>query len=89
MKIAEMNNLIAGSHYQLNAALATIRDNVRGIASESVIETAETVEEHIRAAGRLRVDIRNVGALLAAMHDAAKAHETLAIAKEFGNGGEA
>ena len=78
-----IQNIIDCSNSRLTSALATVDAEGARIAHEEVIENAETVEEHTRAADRLRNDIRNVGSLLSALHAAAKAHELLAVAKGF------
>ena len=80
-------NLIAAGTVNLKHAVSKIESELAGIGSAS--SNCSTAEEHSFAAKRLEVDIKNIGNLIAALHDAAKAHEIIAVALEMKNGGEA
>ena len=79
-------DIIAAETANLKHAASTIADQLAGIGNAQ--SNCSSVKEHLRAARELRVDIRNIGSLVAALHDAAKAHEMIAVALEM-NGGEA
>ena len=80
-------NLVAAGTVNLKHAVSRIEDELAGIGSAS--SNCSTAEEHARAAKRLEVDIKNIGNLVAALHDAAKAHEMIAVSLEMKNEGGA
>lgn len=71
----------------LNRAVSRIEDELEGIGSAS--SNCSCANDHLVAARRLRVDIKNIGNLLAALHEAAAAHDMISVAMEMQNGGEA
>lgn len=80
-------DIIAAETAHIKHAAVTIADQLAGISNAQ--SNCSSVKEHLLAARRLRVDIKNIGSLVAALHDAARAHEMIAVALEMKNGGEA